>query len=165
MLRAALVRDGRALFAFICLEQFAGCLDTEEKGGWHESKRKERDEMAVEVMGTLIQIPQGDTGAVKFVPVQGTIAAGDMGVFTLAKRDGTPILRKLIEPDEQDNAFHMMFVHKDTALLRPGAYMWSMRVVRGGIFDAGGKLSDAQGMHTAVIRGRLVVLAVAGGAK
>ena len=121
--------------------------------------------MAVEVMGTLIQIPQGDTGAVKFVPVQGTIAAGDMGVFTLTKRDGTPILRKLIEPDEQDNAFHMMFVHKDTALLRPGAYTWSMRVVRGGIFDAGGKLSDAQGMHTAVIMGRLVILAVAGGAK
>lgn len=119
--------------------------------------------MAMEVRGTLIQIPQGDTGAVKFVPEKGQISPEDRGIFTLARRDGTPILRKRIEPE--DNAFHMMFVYKDTAALSPGAYEWSFRVARGGAFDAGGKLTDVQGLHTAVIRGRLVVLAVAGGAR
>ena len=121
--------------------------------------------MAVEVMGTLIQIPQGDTGAVKFAAESGALTREDVGVFTLARRDGAAILRKQIEADTGDNAFHMMFVHKDTAALSPGAYGWSFRVVRGGVFDAGGRLTDVQGMHTAVLRGRLVVLAVAGGAR
>lgn len=121
--------------------------------------------MAVEVAGNAIRIPQGDTGPVKFVAEEGDVTNADKGVFTLARRDGTPILRKLIDPDMGDNAFHMMFTYDDTAKLRPDAYEWSFRVVRGGVFDASGKLTDVQGQHTAIINGRLSVLAVAGGAR
>ena len=120
--------------------------------------------MAVEVLGNTIRVPQGDTGAVKFLVDEGKVSGEDKGVFTLARRDGTPILRKLIEPNESDNAFHMMLTHEDTKL-KPDAYEWSFRVVRGGVFDASGKLVETQGQHTAILSGRMSVLAVAGGVR
>lgn len=121
--------------------------------------------MAVEVHGTLIRIPQGDTGNVTFVADRGEIADGDKGVFTLARRDGTALLRKRLPPDPEAGAFHMAFVYEDTAKLRPGSYEWSFRVVRGGAFDANGRLTGAQGSHTAVLKGQLNVMEVAGGAR
>lgn len=121
--------------------------------------------MAVEVHGTMIRIPQGDTGSVKFVADRGEIADGDKGVFTLVRRDGTALLRKRLPPDPEVGAFHMAFVYEDTAKLRPGSYEWSFRVVRGGAFDANGRLTGAQGSHTAVLKGQLNVMEVAGGAR
>lgn len=121
--------------------------------------------MAVEVHGTLIRIPQGDTGNVKFVADKGEITGEDKGVFTLARRDGTALLRKILPPDLEAGAFHMAFVYEDTAKLRPDSYEWSFRVVRGGAFDAGGRLNGAQGSHTPVLKGQLTVMEVAGGAR
>ena len=121
--------------------------------------------MAVEVHGTLIRIPQGDTGNVKFVADKGEITGEDKGVFTLARRDGTALLRKILPPDLEAGAFHMAFVYEDTAKLRPDSYEWSLRVVRGGKLDASGRLEDTQGSHTAILRGTLTILPVAGGAR
>ena len=121
--------------------------------------------MAVEVNGTMIRIPQGDTGNVTFVAYRGEIADGDKALFTLARRDGSTILRKVLPPDLGDNAFHMAFVYEDTAKLRPDSYEWSLRVVRGGKLDASGRLEDTQGSHTAILRGTLTILPVAGGAR
>ena len=121
--------------------------------------------MAVEVAGNTIRVPQGDTGTVKFVGEGEDIAKDDKGVFTLARRDGSTVLRKILPLNESDGAFHLPITYEDTAKLRPDTYEWSMRVVRGAVFDANGKLTDAQGQHTAVLNGRLIVLAVAGGAR
>lgn len=121
--------------------------------------------MAIRVNGTLIQVPQGDTGVVQFAAEKDGITAENRGVFTLAQRNGTAILRKVIEPDMSENAFRMMLNHDDTAALRPGYYDWSFRVVREGTFDAGGRLIDAQQQHTAVLKGRLCVMEIAGGVR
>lgn len=121
--------------------------------------------MGVKAYGNLIQIPQGDTGAVKFVFEEGKVSAEDRGVFTLAQHGGLPIMRKILSPNLSDRAFHMMFIHEDTAKLRPGHYEWSMRVVQDGVFDENGRLTSVRGQHTAVLGGILAVLKVAGGAK
>lgn len=121
--------------------------------------------MAIEVSGTMLRIPQGDTGTVKFVAEEGELAQEDQGVFTLARRDGSAILRKVLPVDPNEHAFHMTFVYEDTARLKPGGYEWSLRVVRGGTFDESGRLTAAQGQHTAVLRGRMSVLGYAGGAR
>lgn len=121
--------------------------------------------MAIEVNGTMLRIPQGDTGMVKFVAEEGELSQEDLGVFTLARRGGAAILRKVLPPDMDEHAFSMMFVYEDTVKLKPGGYEWSLRVVRGGTFDESGRLTDAQGQHTAVIRGKMNVLGCAGGAR
>lgn len=120
--------------------------------------------MAVQASGTQIRIPQGDTGNVKFA-ADGALSENDRALFTLARRDGGVILRKVLPPDLADSAFHMAFVYEDTAKLRPDSYEWSLRVVRGGVLDSSGKLTDAQGSHTPILRGTLTILPVAGGAK
>ncbi|MBR5302974.1 MAG: hypothetical protein IKU38_09075 [Clostridia bacterium] len=121
--------------------------------------------MAVRVNGTMIQIPQGDTGAVKFVYGKAGIAQTDRAIFTAAYRGGGVVLRKVLAPDEQACAFYLPFVHAETAAMKPDTYDWSLRVVRGGTLDEDGRLAGAQSSHTAVLRGRLMILPVAGGAK
>ncbi len=121
--------------------------------------------MSVRVCGNLIQIPQGDTGIVKFVFEEGTASEKDRAIFTLAQRGGLAVMRKILVPNLSDHAFHMMFIHDDTASLRPDTYEWSLRVVRDAAFDASGRLTNAQGQHTAVLSGRMAVLRIAGGAR
>ena len=121
--------------------------------------------MSVEARGMQIRIPQGDTGNVKFVAENGGLAESDRGVFTLASRSGAAILRKVLEPNLGDEAFHLPFVYEDTATLKPDTYEWSFRVVRGGEFDAKGRITDVHGSHTPILKGRLVIQAVAGGAR
>ena len=120
--------------------------------------------MAVEAFGTQIRVPQGDTGNVKFV-ADGALDSSDRALFTLARRNGGVILRKVLTPDVNDHAFHMAFVHSETASMRPDSYEWSLRIVRGGVLDGDGRITDTQGSHTAILRGTLVVLPVAGGAR
>lgn len=119
--------------------------------------------MAVEASGMMIRMPQGDTGSVKFVVDEGTLTAEDKGVFTLARRDGSAILRQILPADLEANTFHMVFDYSDTAKLKPDVYEWSFAVVRGGVFDTGGNLVDVKGKHTAVLCGKLSILPVAGG--
>ncbi len=121
--------------------------------------------MAVDVFGTRMRIAQGDTGNVKFVAGAGEITDEDRAVFTLARREGTAILRKILPPAPEENAFHLALIHDDTAKLRPDSYEWSLRVVRNGTFDADGRLTGAQGAHTPVLRGTMDVMKVAGGAR
>ena len=121
--------------------------------------------MAIEVSGTMMRIPQGDTGTVKFAAEAGEISGEDQGVFTLARQGGPAILRKLLEPDLEENAFHMAVVHEDTARLSQGQYEWSLRIVRGGTFDGEGRLTDAQSQNTVVLRGKMNVLSCAGGVR
>ena len=120
--------------------------------------------MAVQAMGMQIRIPQGDTGCVKFV-ADGALVESDRALFTVARRGGGVILRKVLAPDTGDSAFHMAFVYEDTAKLKPDSYEWSLRVVRGGVLDGDGRLEDTQGSHTAILRGTLTILPVAGGAR
>lgn len=119
--------------------------------------------MAVETSGTTIWVPQGDTGVVKFVVEQGTLAECDKGLFTVVRRDGATILRKVLSPDE--GGYFLPIVHEDTAGLKPDTYEWSLRIVRDGMFDANGRLTAVRGVHTPVLRGRLAVQRVAGGAR
>lgn len=121
--------------------------------------------MAIEVSGTMMRIPQGDTGTVKFAAQKGELSGEDLGVFTLARRDGAAILRKILPPDLKENAFHMAFVHADTAKLHLGQYDWSLRVIRGGTFDADGKLTSVQSQNTVVLRGKISVMNFAGGVR
>ena len=120
--------------------------------------------MAVEVHGTMIRIPQGDTGNVKFV-ADGELSESDKALFTIARRDGSAVLRKVLSVDESDKAFHLPFAYGETARMRPDNYEWSLRVVRGGVLDSSGKLTDAQGSHTPILRGMLTIMTVAGGAR
>ena len=120
--------------------------------------------MAVEVNGTMIRIPQGDTGNVKFV-ADGELSESNKALFTIARRDGSAVLRKVLSVDESDKAFHLPFAYSETARMQPDSYEWSLRVVRGGKLDASGRLEDTQGSHTAILRGTLTILPVAGGAR
>lgn len=119
--------------------------------------------MAIDVMGNMIRMPVGDTGTIKFVAEEGSLSESDKGVFTLARRDGTPILRQILPPDVEANAFHMQIAYEDTAKLRPDSYEWSFAIVRDAVFDASGKLLDVKGKHTAVLSGKLNIMPVAGG--
>lgn len=119
--------------------------------------------MAIDVMGNMIRMPVGDTGTIKFVAEEGSLIESDKGVFTLARRDGTPILRQILPPDVEANAFHMQIAYEDTAKLRPDSYEWSFAIVRDAVFDASGKLLDVKGKHTAVLCGKLSIMPVAGG--
>lgn len=119
--------------------------------------------MAITISGNMIQMPQGDTGPVAFVVKRGEATTEDTGVFTLAQRDGMPILRKVIAPS--GNTFHMMFTYADTAKLRPDNYRWSFRVLRNPQFDTHGNLLNTQGQHTPVMEGRMMIFPVAGGVR
>ena len=71
--------------------------------------------MAVEVRGTMIRIPQGDTGNVKFV-ADGELSESDKALFTIARRDGSAVLRKVLSVDASDKAFHLPFAYGETAV-------------------------------------------------
>lgn len=116
-------------------------------------------------MGMQIRIPQGDTGSVKFTYDKGEVASEDRALFTIANRSGVALLRKVLTPNESDNAFHLPFSYSETAGMKPDSYSWSLRVVRGATLDGNGRITDVQGSHTAILRGTLVVMPVAGGAK
>ena len=121
--------------------------------------------MSVEANGMSIRIPQGDTGNVKFVVEKGEISEEDKAVFTVANRSGVAILRKILSPNMGDEAFHLPFVYEDTSTLKPDSYEWSLRVVRDGDFDDKGRITAVHGSHTPILKGRLTVLPVAGGAR
>ena len=71
----------------------------------------------------------------------------------------------MLSPNDGDNAFHLPFVYSETAGMKPDSYDWSLRVVRDGTFDANGKIVGTQGSHTAILKGKLTILPVAGGAR
>lgn len=119
----------------------------------------------VEVYGNSIRMPVGDTGPVMFQAQKGEIAEADTGVFTLARQDNTPYLRKLLKPNMTDHAFHMMFVHSDTAKLKPGSYGWSFRVVQGAKYDAYGKILDTESQDTPICEGVLILRGIKGGVR
>ena len=121
--------------------------------------------MAVEAMGMQIRIPQGDTGSVKFTYEDGEVSAEDRALFTVANQSGAPMLRKVLSPNDSDKAFHLPFTYEETSGMRPGSYDWSLRVIRDGTLDANGKITAVKGSHTAILRGKLTILPVAGGAR
>lgn len=121
--------------------------------------------MALEIFGTTVYMARGETSPVRFEVTEGEIYAEDRGVFTIAKKSGEPVLRKIIEPDTQENAFLMMLVFEDTADLRAGAYDWSFRVVRNARFDEAGRIEEAQMNNTVIAEGELRLERVAGGAR
>lgn len=119
----------------------------------------------VKVHGISICIPQGDTGLVKFTVEGAELTEDDLGIFTIARRDGTPLLRKILPPAENENAFHLPFTYEDTATMKPDTYNWSLRVVDKGTFDAKGRLVGATQLQTAVPQGVLTIREVAGGTR
>ena len=121
--------------------------------------------MAVQANGTMIRVPQGDTGVIKFQAEGAEVQDGDQGVFTLANRSGAILMRKILPQIEGENAFNMPFTFEETAALKPGEYAWSLAIVQHGTFDGNGKLTAAEGKHTVVTRGMLIVEEVAGGAR
>lgn len=120
--------------------------------------------MAVQAMGTQIRIPQGDTGHVRFV-ADAALDESDRALFTVARPGGGMILRKVLVPDMDENAFYLPFVYEETAGMKPDRYDWSLRVVRGGMLDDRGRIASAVNSQTAILRGRLIILPVAGGAR
>ena len=121
--------------------------------------------MAVEVLGTQIRVPQGDTGAVKFVCNPGVIADSDRAMFTVSTRNGGVVMRKVLSPQIENIEFHLPLVFSDTSAMRPDTYEWSLRIVRGGTFGENGKILSADGINTPVIKGRMTIIPVAGGAR
>lgn len=120
--------------------------------------------MAVDVMGNHIRLPQGDTGAVKF-EADSPIEPDCRALFTLSRQNGVALLRKVLVPDEEEQAFYLPFVYSETAEMKPDSYEWSIRVVQGSVLDGQGRLLDAKFSHTDVLRGRMTILPVAGGAR
>lgn len=119
--------------------------------------------MAVEVLNErVIRLPQGDTGVVRFV-AEAPVSSEDKGVFTLARRNGAAILRKILPIDADGESFVMAFTHEDTANLRPDRYEWSFRIVRSA--TAGGELAGIERQGTPIRAGRLIVARVAGGVR
>jgi hypothetical protein len=114
-------------------------------------------------MGNMIRIPQGDTGATKFVCTGGKIDDTERALFTVV-RDSTIVMRKILEPDK-DGSFPLTITHEESAKLQPDTYGWSLRLVGDGTFDASGKIVSAKSCHTPVLAGKLVVMPVEGGAK
>lgn len=106
----------------------------------------------------------GETSPVKFQITEGEIEEEDRGVFTLAGRNGKPLLRKIIAPNKEENCFDMMFVFEDTAGLRAGGYDWSFRVMKNAKFTEKGKIEQADLQDTLVCRGELRLMELAGGA-
>ena len=121
--------------------------------------------MAVEVYGSTICMPQGDTGCVKFVPEGGEVRDNDKGIFTITRRNGPALLRKILPLNSSSRVFDMAFTHEETAGMKPDDYEWSFSLVRDGEFGADGRLTTAQMKHTPILKGKLTVLPVAGGAK
>lgn len=119
--------------------------------------------MSLEIMGNTIRIPQGDTGATKFVCEGGKIDDKERALFTVVRND-VITLRKILEPDV-DGSFPLAFTHEETAKIRPDTYGWSLRLVGGGTFDANGRIVSAKSCHTPVLAGKLIVMAVEGGAR
>ena len=119
--------------------------------------------MSVEVAGHTIRIPQGDTGATKFVCEGCKPDEYEKALFTVT-RDDVIVLRKILEPDD-DGSFPLLFSHDETAKIKPDTYGWSFRLVDDGTFDANGKILNAKAVHTPILSGKFVVRAVDGGAK
>lgn len=117
----------------------------------------------IEVMGNTIRIPQGDTGATRFVSEGNRVDDKERALFTVAQND-TIVLRKNLAPDE-DGSFPLFFTHEETAKLRPATYGWSLRLVGDGAFDANGRIVSAKSCHTPVMSGKFIVLPVEGGAR
>ena len=121
--------------------------------------------MSVDVHGISICVPQGNTGLVMFTVEGAELTDEDRGIFTVVRRDGVPLLRKILPPGESENAFLLPFTYEDTATLKPDIYNWSFRVVSEGAFDEKGHLMDAVHHCTAVPNGILNVQEVTGGTR
>lgn len=121
--------------------------------------------MAVEALGVQIRIPQGDTGCVKFVYEPGMVKAEDRALFTVATRSGIPVIRKVLSPGDMEDAFHLPFMYDETSVMKPDTYEWSLRVIRGGELDENGRIVSVQHSQTAILKGRLTIMPVPGGAK
>lgn len=120
--------------------------------------------MAVRATGTRIEIPQGDTGSLRFV-ADVALTEDDRALFTVAGPHGGVLLRRVLSPDDEGCAFELAFSYRETASIQPGCYEWSLRLIRDGRLDDKGRITSARDSHTAVLCGRLVVLPVAGGAR
>ena len=101
----------------------------------------------------------------KFVYDKGMVDEEDRAIFTVATRSGAPVLRKVLPPDNEENAFHLPFVFEETAAMRPDTYEWSLRVVHGGELDENGRIVSANSSQTAILKGRLTIMSVPGGAR
>lgn len=121
--------------------------------------------MAVEIRGTTICMPCGETDPVRFEITEGEITEEDRGVFTIAEKSGKPLLRKIIAPNEERTGFDMMFTFDDTAEMRAGGYEWSFRVVKDAQIGDNGKIERLKTQQTPIARGELRLMGPAGGAK
>ena len=121
--------------------------------------------MAIQIVGSTIKLPKGETDLLKFKINGAEITEQHRAVFTLARQSGEAVLRKVLPPDVEAQTFGMMFVYTDTADLKTGAYDWSLRVFLDLKIGEDGRIEDARGQATLEDRGRFVLEQIAGGAR
>lgn len=112
--------------------------------------------------GSCIVGYQGDTGGVAFeVTLNGEAPQeSDLALFTVARRNGSVVLQKVIAP--QEGRYRVPFVHEDTCSLKPDEYEWELRIACEAVVDGEGKITGMNELHTVYAGKRLIVKEVNG---
>ena len=112
------------------------------------------------VCGRTIQVSQGDTGVLHFDVEDMPLGKRDRAVFTVKKRTGGVIMRKIAAPE--GNVFRIPFVNADTQSWKPDTYEWDLRIVLDPVYGAGGDVTDGREVITPFPPGALMVMKVVG---
>ena len=87
-------------------------------------------------------IPRGDTGSFS-IPVNGTIAAGDLAVFSIYDTlTHKTVFENEIELNGDEENIVIPFKHEDTVNLKPKRYLWDIKIYSGPIRNEDGVLVD-----------------------
>lgn len=91
-------------------------------------------------------IPRGDTGAFT-IPTLTLVEQGDVAVFSVYD----PLTRKTIFKKEipaTDESITFSFTHEETVNLKPGRYLWDIKLYLGPQYDLEGNLCGGQEIHS-----------------
>lgn len=113
-----------------------------------------------EVHGNCIRISAGDTGVIRFEAEGIELTPSDRAVFTVKRRGGGAVIRKIVEPE--GNAILVPFVNGDTEKLHADSYEWDIRYVLDAQLDGRGEVTDGREVITPFAPGNLQVMKVVG---
>lgn len=116
------------------------------------------------VSGNQISITAGDTALMAICPDEtGYVpTANDRAIFTVRERPKRrALIEKTIAP-EADGRFVVCFESEDTARMKPGEYVWDVRLAIQANVDENGEVTDAEQIITPCPPGILFVMAAIG---
>ena len=102
----------------------------------------------ISVDGLAIRMTAGDTAAVSFEATNFEILPGDVGIFTVKTRYGRVMMERYIEPD--GSGFTVVITNPDTDGWGADEYRYDLRIVRGPVYDEGGRIVDGRSVMTPI---------------